>query len=102
MKLKSFLVYLSLFIKYIGILDYENTETERTETYTHSEDETDICKQPSVTGSCSDSITRWFYNSASNDCEPFDYSGCEGNGNNFDSKDDCENDCKVQSGNDYD
>jgi len=64
--------------------------------------ETDICKQSLETGNCSDSITRWFYNFESNECEQFDYSGCEGNGNNFDSKDDCEIDCKVQFGNDYD
>ena len=61
----------------------------------------DICKQSSVIGNCRSKITRWFYNSASKECEQFVWSGCEGNDNNFDSKDDCEQNCKAQFGNDY-
>ena len=75
-------------MKYEDTLNYENTEME-------------ICKQSSDIGNCGKAVTRWFYNSASKGCEEFVWGGCEGNGNNFESKEDCENNCKLHFGNEY-
>ena len=39
--------------------------------------------------------TRYSYDKVSNICRPFNYSGCEGNSNNFDSLYACQHTCKV-------
>ncbi|KFD55347.1 hypothetical protein M514_03687 [Trichuris suis] len=44
-------------------------------------------------GPCTASIYRWFYNTYTKRCELFVYGGCEGNGNNFVSKEACEQKC---------
>ncbi|CAL4169856.1 unnamed protein product, partial [Meganyctiphanes norvegica] len=53
----------------------------------------DICEQPVESGICSSGEARWYYNKESRKCEPFLYSGCGGNRNNFRSKDACEARC---------
>ncbi|XP_073920833.1 tissue factor pathway inhibitor 2 isoform X2 [Castor canadensis] len=47
------------------------------------------CYSPKDEGSCSANITRYYFNSRFQVCEPFTYSGCGGNENNFVSKEDC-------------
>ena len=42
--------------------------------------------------------TRYFYDKVSNICRPFNYSGCEGNSNNFDSLYACQHTCTTTSG----
>lgn len=37
--------------------------------------------------------TRWFYNHNNKQCEQFSYGGCDGNKNNYKTKDDCEKGC---------
>ncbi|KAK4325646.1 hypothetical protein Pmani_003739 [Petrolisthes manimaculis] len=53
----------------------------------------DICSQPVEAGMCSGGEARWYYNTETRKCEPFLYSGCGGNGNNFKSKYQCEARC---------
>ncbi|XP_037073355.1 uncharacterized protein LOC119094399 [Pollicipes pollicipes] len=53
----------------------------------------DICSLPVSSGPCSDAHVRWFYNSVTEDCEPFTYGGCAGNGNNFRSRQACQARC---------
>ncbi|XP_071535769.1 uncharacterized protein [Panulirus ornatus] len=53
----------------------------------------DICSQPVQAGVCSGGEARWYYNTETRKCEPFLYSGCGGNGNNFKSKSRCEARC---------
>ncbi|KAK8392409.1 hypothetical protein O3P69_014644 [Scylla paramamosain] len=53
----------------------------------------DICSQPVRAGVCSGGEARWYYNTETRKCEPFLYSGCGGNGNNFRSKSQCEARC---------
>ncbi|OQV15699.1 putative Uncharacterized protein ZC84.1 [Hypsibius exemplaris] len=53
----------------------------------------DICMQDISTGPCRALIERWAYNKKTHQCEQFDYGGCQGNGNNFETKAQCENRC---------
>ncbi|XP_067680592.1 papilin-like isoform X6 [Haliotis asinina] len=54
----------------------------------------DICILPSETGPCRALITRWAYDSSTNECREFTYGGCSGNPNNFESKESCERRCR--------
>jgi len=53
------------------------------------------CLEPTEAGDCGDNQqTRYYFNSETNLCKKFIYTGCGGNGNNFASKTDCRNKCK--------
>ncbi|XP_045207153.2 histone-lysine N-methyltransferase, H3 lysine-79 specific-like isoform X2 [Mercenaria mercenaria] len=52
-----------------------------------------ICQLPPDTGRCHARYIRWYYNIHAQECSHFQYGGCEGNGNNFMSKKDCEQTC---------
>ncbi|XP_076017619.1 kunitz-type protease inhibitor 1a isoform X2 [Genypterus blacodes] len=52
------------------------------------------CTQPPETGSCRDSLTRWYYNPFQQACLRFNYGGCKGNENRFDSEDACMKTCR--------
>jgi len=39
--------------------------------------------------------TRYYFNSASNSCNPFTYNGCSGNSNNFKTNQECKSYCQV-------
>ncbi|XP_030056420.1 tissue factor pathway inhibitor 2 [Microcaecilia unicolor] len=53
-----------------------------------------FCYTPKDEGSCSASVTRYFYNAENKACEEFSYTGCGGNSNNFVTLKDCNNVCK--------
>jgi len=55
-----------------------------------------VCKLPVSRGHCRAMMTRWRYNPRDGDCEMFHYGGCEGNANNFASKEKCLSYCKGQ------
>ncbi|XP_043945283.1 WAP, Kazal, immunoglobulin, Kunitz and NTR domain-containing protein 1 [Protopterus annectens] len=52
-----------------------------------------ICMLPTVQGPCKNWEPRWAYNSLMKQCHAFIYGGCEGNDNNFESKNVCEDNC---------
>lgn len=52
------------------------------------------CKLPQSTGSCHNSIRSYYYDVETQSCKLFFYSGCFGNANRFNSREDCENLCK--------
>ncbi|KAM7353689.1 kappaPI-actitoxin-Avd3c-like [Cochliomyia hominivorax] len=54
------------------------------------------CLLPKNVGSCSGTYFRFYFNSKSGECEKFNYSGCQGNDNNFGTKKECEKDCKKK------
>uniref|UniRef100_P84875 Carboxypeptidase inhibitor SmCI n=1 Tax=Sabellastarte magnifica TaxID=389514 RepID=PCPI_SABMA len=52
-----------------------------------------FCYQPSETGPCKGSFPRYYYDYEDGECKEFIYGGCEGNANNFETKESCENAC---------
>ncbi|XP_043857942.1 tissue factor pathway inhibitor 2 [Dromiciops gliroides] len=52
-----------------------------------------FCYSPPDGGSCSANVTRYYFNWKSKICEPFTYTGCGGNENNFVSLRDCSHVC---------
>uniref|UniRef100_A0A0X3Q9Z3 Papilin n=1 Tax=Schistocephalus solidus TaxID=70667 RepID=A0A0X3Q9Z3_SCHSO len=56
-------------------------------------EETDVCKLPQYVGPCRARIQRFAYDANLKACVPFTYGGCQGNGNNFETKEQCEAKC---------
>ena len=42
-------------------------------------------------------MTRYFFNKETKECEAFDYGGCAGNLNNFETFEECENQCAIKT-----
>lgn len=55
----------------------------------------DVCTEGLNHGSqeCSDRILSYFYNTDTTECEAFEYTGCGGNGNRFESSEQCQRQC---------
>ncbi|XP_013174900.1 PREDICTED: spondin-1-like [Papilio xuthus] len=54
----------------------------------------DICSLPAAVGPCRGYEERWFYDKARGSCEPFGFTGCGGNTNNFRTRDMCQRHCQ--------
>ncbi|XP_010871191.2 WAP, Kazal, immunoglobulin, Kunitz and NTR domain-containing protein [Esox lucius] len=54
---------------------------------------TGVCSLPPVQGPCKRWEARWAWNSLMKQCQAFAYGGCQGNGNSFRSKTECEANC---------
>ena len=52
-----------------------------------------ICTLPAEAGRCVGSFERFFYNSSMGKCQSFEYGGCRGNQNRFDTMAECERRC---------
>ncbi|CDW56488.1 tissue factor pathway inhibitor [Trichuris trichiura] len=63
-----------------------------------------ICLLEKDTGPCRSIVPRYFYNATADLCMLFDYGGCDGNGNNFNTMEECMTKCGKGShiGNDDD
>ncbi|XP_042339395.1 BPTI/Kunitz domain-containing protein 4-like [Plectropomus leopardus] len=57
------------------------------------------CRLPVKVGHCRASLPRFFYNVTSSSCRSFIYGGCSANGNNFKTRDKCEDTCRGVTGN---
>lgn len=55
----------------------------------------EICMSPAEKGTCSESLQRYAYNVNMAKCLLFDFSGCEGNLNNFETIEECESTCDI-------
>ena len=53
------------------------------------------CLAEKKAGPCFGYFPKWFFNQTSNKCTEFIYGGCQGNGNNFESKEECKKKCLV-------
>lgn len=80
---------------YGGCGGNENRFESQYECQTKCWNSQDICGLPVARGSCSLNFTQWFYESHSNECFEFQYSGCHGNANRFSSKQACINQCRT-------
>ncbi|XP_022306998.2 actinia tenebrosa protease inhibitors-like isoform X1 [Crassostrea virginica] len=58
----------------------------------------DVCTLPVTAGPCRASMRRFYFNSASGQCEIFRYGGCQGNRNNFQSLQACQRRCVSGNG----
>ncbi|VUZ46682.1 unnamed protein product [Hymenolepis diminuta] len=56
-----------------------------------------VCKLPQDSGSCRGSIRRWAYDVSRGSCVEFIYGGCQGNSNNFETREACETKCPASS-----
>ncbi|CAB3248675.1 unnamed protein product [Arctia plantaginis] len=54
----------------------------------------DICSLLPDQGNCDSYVEQWYYDASHGDCTQFVYTGCGGNTNRFDTREDCENRCK--------
>ena len=52
-----------------------------------------VCTLPMEAGPCKAGLTRWYYNTESRRCQEFDYGGCEGNANRFETAAQCQDVC---------
>ncbi len=58
--------------------------------------EGDPCALPADPGPCEAAIQRFFFDTATGQCEPFIYGGCQGNANNFETLQACQATCGGQ------
>ncbi|XP_008286248.1 kunitz-type protease inhibitor 2 [Stegastes partitus] len=56
-----------------------------------------LCRLPVKVGSCRASFPRFFYDVTNQTCSSFVYGGCESNGNNFNTLEECESTCSGVS-----
>jgi hypothetical protein len=55
------------------------------------------CLLPVEPGNCTEHIQRWFFNNRTGLCQPFIYTGCNGNNNSFNSTAYCYHACNVSA-----
>uniref|UniRef100_A0A3P9LQI9 Serine peptidase inhibitor, Kunitz type 1 a n=1 Tax=Oryzias latipes TaxID=8090 RepID=A0A3P9LQI9_ORYLA len=61
---------------------------------TPMKEEREICTETPDTGTCRESSTKWYYDPYQEDCFSFNYSGCGGNENKFETKNYCQSFCR--------
>ncbi|XP_015589222.1 papilin isoform X3 [Cephus cinctus] len=54
---------------------------------------TEYCFLPDDHGPCAENTTKWFYDSRDGTCKIFMYGGCQSNGNNFNTREECDYRC---------
>ena len=57
----------------------------------------DLCTLPKETGRCFALIPSWYFDSVTRTCKAFDYGGCGGNANRFETQEACINRCRPAS-----
>ncbi|GIY38648.1 papilin [Caerostris darwini] len=63
-------------------------------TFAEGEDVEKNCVDPPETGMCRAHFSRWNYDPKTGKCNEFVYGGCPGNGNRYDSEEECLDNCK--------
>ncbi|KAI8425354.1 hypothetical protein MSG28_007115 [Choristoneura fumiferana] len=54
----------------------------------------EVCHLPKSIGGCGDAYQRWYYDSEYEQCGQFQYTGCLGNANNFETREKCQKQCQ--------
>ncbi len=57
----------------------------------------DYCRMPMDPGPCRSVMQRWYYDSNDGYCKRFNYGGCHGNGNRFESELKCRTHCQAKA-----
>nr|XP_054928943.1 tissue factor pathway inhibitor-like [Dermacentor andersoni] len=52
-----------------------------------------VCNETKEPGLCAGYFPRFYFNNVTKTCEPFIYGGCQGNGNNFNTLEECNSTC---------
>ncbi|XP_071748069.1 uncharacterized protein [Lepeophtheirus salmonis] len=65
------------------------------------ESENSICKLSPDPGPCRGHYSRWYFNANDNNCQKFEFFGCDGNKNNFPSEEQCMETCYTHSSKDW-
>ena len=55
----------------------------------------DLCELPMAPGNCSQKENKWFYDQKTKYCRQFEFSGCYGNDNRFETRHQCTEICEV-------
>ncbi len=74
--------------------DVEGEVVMPVEVETDKLDEIIICDQAMEVGNCSQRISKWFYDKEAKYCREFTFSGCNGNSNKFETREQCTNVCE--------
>ncbi|XP_078140288.1 kunitz-type protease inhibitor 2 isoform X1 [Centroberyx gerrardi] len=56
------------------------------------------CRHPMKVGSCRAAFPKFYYDVTNQSCRPFIYGGCDANGNNFETQQECEASCNGVTG----
>lgn len=81
---------------YGGCEGNENRFHSQQECQTKCWNSQDICKLSQIRGSCTGNFTQYYYDHQNNECYEFQFSGCYGNANRFNSKETCEQQCRNE------
>lgn len=73
--------------------DYETNDDKNSD----AELDYDQCSLPVIFGNCNEGLERWFFESNSRTCQLFKYGGCNGNKNNFLTREQCESTCSIST-----
>lgn len=88
-----------LFVTFIGLFVSKifsgKTDKKRIK-IANDDDKYRICRMPSQSGDCNESLKRWFYEFG--ECREFTYTGCNGNENNFKTQNECSSFCSGVKG----
>ena len=69
--------------------DKWNNEKNKNDYNDYDKLDKDVCYMEYETGSCYGNISRYYYNHKTDKCELFNYGGCDGNLNNFETQISC-------------
>lgn len=58
----------------------------------------DVCSLPKERGPCHNFSVKWYFDVTYGGCSRFWYGGCDGNGNQFNTQEECENVCVTPDG----
>ncbi|KAB7496699.1 Kunitz-type serine protease inhibitor As-fr-19, partial [Armadillidium nasatum] len=54
------------------------------------------CDKPIIPRLCSEFTERWAYDKWTGQCQKFWFGGCGGNGNNYETLEECEEECESE------
>lgn len=75
------------------LMEKGNCSGEREECRWEGDEYRVICNQKKEPGPCRGAFTKWFFNPDANECQSFNFGGCRGNSNNFNTHQECAKVC---------